>query len=396
VKGDAHPPDPERFEHDPALGPLLEQANAEYAAGLDEATAFRRLSERLETRAARRGRWQRVARGPVFALAAIALAALAWERSAERAQTVVFGPELARAGARAEASAATPAGQGPPAAGARGGWQSEATDARQATTQDEPAPPRGARAAKTALDSALKPERAPRLGPAQPAKPRASDSLVSAPPAPAAPVAAAVPESEPREDCLAHARQGRAQAAEHCFGERAAGSGLGAEMALYELARLRRDVLRDATGALAALGEYRARFPRGSLRNEVDLSRVELLAELGRGAQALSESAALLDTASGRERAAELHVLRGNIYRRDPNALQAAADEYAQAEARGGARGAEASRLRGDCLEALGDIAGALQAYRRYANVPGQPHAAEVSRQIERLSAGVHEGGSQP
>jgi hypothetical protein len=157
-------------------------------------------------------------------------------------------------------------------------------------------------------------------------------------------------------------------------------------MALYEVARLRRDVLRDAAGALAALGEYRERFPRGSLRNEVDLSRVELLAELGRSRQALEESAALLESASGRERAAELHVLRGNVFRRDLGDLHAAALEYSQAEARAGARGAEASRLHGACLEALGDVAGALQAYRRYASVPGQPHAAEVSRRIEQLS----------
>jgi hypothetical protein len=158
-------------------------------------------------------------------------------------------------------------------------------------------------------------------------------------------------------------------------------------MALYEVARLRRDVLHDAAGALAALREHGQRFPRGSLRNEVELSRIELLAELGRTREALQESEALLDSESGRERAAELHVLRGNVFHRDLGDPRAAAAEYARAEARGGALGAEAARLRGNCLEALGDVEGALQAYRQYTSVPGQPHAAEVRRQIERLSA---------
>ena len=189
-----------------------------------------------------------------------------------------------------------------------------------------------------------------------------------------------------REDCLELARRGDPRAAERCFDQRAAGSGLGAEMALYEMARLRRDVLRDAIGALAALSAYRERFERGSLRNEVDLSRVELLAELGRSTDALRESAAMLAGGSGRERAAELHLLRGDVYRRDVRDLRSAAAEYAQAEALGGTRGAEASRRLGACLEALGDGAGALAAYRRYVADPSRAHVAEVSRRIERLT----------
>ena len=202
--------------------------------------------------------------------------------------------------------------------------------------------------------------------------------------------------SAPREDCLELARRGDPRAAERCFDQRAAGSGLGAEMALYEMARLRRDVLRDAVGALAALSAYRERFEEGSLRNEVDLSRVELLAELGRSGDALRESAALLAGSAGRERAAELHLLRGDIFQRDVQDLRAAAAEYAQAEALGGSRGAEASRRLGACLEALGDRAGALAAYRRYAAEPGRPHAAEVSRRIDRLAGAGMRPGARP
>ena len=71
--------------------------------------------------------------------------------------------------------------------------------------------------------------------------------------------------------------------------KRAEGSGLGAEMALYEVARLRRDVLADAAGALRALAEYRTRFPAGSLRREADMSQLELLVQLGRTDEALIE-----------------------------------------------------------------------------------------------------------
>jgi hypothetical protein len=108
----------------------------------------------------------------------------------------------------------------------------------------------------------------------------------------------------------------------------------------------------------------------------------------------LRESAAMLAGSSGRERAAELHLLRGDVYRRDLRDLRSAAAEYAQAEAFGGARGAEASRRLGACLEGLGDTAGAIAAYRRYVAEPSRPHAAEVSRRIERLAGAAAGPGS--
>ena len=153
------------------------------------------------------------------------------------------------------------------------------------------------------------------------------------------------------------------------------------------MARLRRDALHDPNGALAALDDYRQRFPSGSLRNEVALSRLELLSQLGRGREALRESEALLASAKGEERAAELHMLRGNVYRSDLGDFRAAAREYEQAEARGGAQGAEATRLRGASLEAAGDSAGALQAYRRYLGLPGVEKRTEVARRVEALVA---------
>jgi hypothetical protein len=192
---------------------------------------------------------------------------------------------------------------------------------------------------------------------------------------------------EARLDC-SDLLQKDARAAEHCYAQRAAeSSGLSAEAALYELARLRRDVQDDAKGALAALNEYRDRFPHGSLRNEVGLSRVQLLSELGRGREALNEAEALLGSAKGGERAAELHLLRGDIFRRDLADFAQAAREYAKAEKFGGGFGAEATRLRGLSLEALGDVEGALAAYRLYLSGPEQPRKSDVHRRVEALTS---------
>jgi hypothetical protein len=190
-----------------------------------------------------------------------------------------------------------------------------------------------------------------------------------------------------RIDCLDMARRGDPRAAEVCFSQRASGIGLTAEMALYEMARLRRDVMRDAGGALAALDDYRQRFPLGSLRSEVDLSRIELLSQLGHSRDALRESEALLKSPSGQERAGELRLLRGNVFLRDLGDAESAAREYAQAETFGGAIGAEATRLRGRSLEALGDEKGAITAYEHYLAGRDQPRRTEVTRRLQALKA---------
>ena len=327
MREDLPAPDPERLALDPELGPLLEQANAESASGFDEATAFQRLAERL-TPPVKLRRWQRqgASWGAPLAAAGFALAVAVLFRFEPSSDGIVVGPE-ASAGAAGTVSA--------PQEQERAAAEKVATPRAAVLTAPE----------RNSVPARARSERRE--------KARSASRAATARPEPAAAPPAEPGEPGAQEDCLALARHGQSQQAERCFGARAAGSGLGAEMALYEMARLRRDVLRDAAGALAVLGEYRQRFQRGSLRNEVDLSRVELLALLGRGAEALQESAALLDSATGRERAAELHLLRGNVYRHDLGDLQAAASEYAQVEAQGGARGAEAAALRAACLEAL-------------------------------------------
>lgn len=391
-------PEPERLARDPRLGALLEQTNARYGAGLDQGAAFRRLLQRVAAQPPRTRRWQRQGGWPVLALLAtggLSVAAALSLLSTPGAPRILLGPELRSAELRASPPRA------PSSPGERPGPTApvQPTAAPVGTAEAQPARPVERRPRELGT-TAQAPERVVEGVPPTPPRATPAPAMSSTPAAPALPAVAAGQRApaaaSPQEDCLGLARTGRSRAAERCFSERASGSGLSAEMALYEVARLRRDVLHDAAGALAALREHGQRFPRGSLRNEVELSRIELLAELGRPREALLESAALLDSESGRERAAELHVLRGNVYHRDLGDPRAAAAEYAQAESRGGALGAEAVRLRGACLEALGDVDGALRAYRQYTSVPGQPHTDDVLRQIERLSPLAPQRGAAP
>ena len=157
-------------------------------------------------------------------------------------------------------------------------------------------------------------------------------------------------------------------------------------MALYEVARLRRDVLADERGALEALGVYRSRFSGGSLRREVDMLQLELLIEVGRTADALRESAALLASSATGKRAGELHLWRGHIFRQKLGDLRAAEREYAQAEQSEGARRVDASYFRGLCLQALGDDAAAASAYQRYLEQRGQSHANDARKRLQELS----------
>jgi hypothetical protein len=89
-----------------------------------------------------------------------------------------------------------------------------------------------------------------------------------------------------------------------------------AEAALYQLARLRLRSLQDPAGALAALDEYRRRFPAGLLTEEVALTAVEARLAAGDERAALQEMDAFLLGFGGSERAAEVRELRGSLLRR--------------------------------------------------------------------------------
>ena len=201
----------------------------------------------------------------------------------------------------------------------------------------------------------------------------------------ATPAPAPAREAGASDDCLAMARVGRTRQALDCFGHIAQGSGLSAEVALYEIARLRRDVLGDAAGAAAALEQYRARFPAGELRTEVEVSLLELLPKLGRPREALAESERLLATAAGRERAPELRFLRGSIYCDILKDYAAAEAEYAAAARYRGVTADEAAFQRGLCFEALGRPTEAGTAFRAYLERPQPRRAGEARRHLDAL-----------
>ena len=87
--------------------------------------------------------------------------------------------------------------------------------------------------------------------------------------------ASPAPVSDAR-DCLRLARDGVTDAAIVCFEGQAAQTGLAGEIALLELARIKRDVKGDLAAAARLLAEHRRRFPHGALEAEARTFRMEL------------------------------------------------------------------------------------------------------------------------
>jgi hypothetical protein len=362
---------PERLLHG-KYGPLLRQATREWESGLDEAAAFRRITERLAASPKQRflARMRRFVSGAPFALAALAVALVVVQ---VRRRSSEVAPELV-----AEKWLPVTAPSAPP---------SVALAVASAVT--ELVPPRAERkreprVAKRGTDATSTRAVTPAAN-AEPPVPVTNgvEPALGAEPAPVASSPADSTSDSHEADCLSLARQGQTHAAEACFLERARGGGLAAEMALYELARLRRDVLSDADGALRALAEYRTRFPGGSLRREADMSQLELLLQLGRSDDALKQSDELVLSSTSGERASELRMLRGHILRKQSRFAEAAR-EYELAEA-AGPRGSEGSYFRALCLEALGRAPEAAAALTKYLEQPHRPYAEDARRRLERL-----------
>lgn len=318
------------------LGPLLEDANREFAQSVDQKAAFQRVLARLSTS---RTFWPR--RSYWLVPAALVVGAA----------FVTLAPVLRRARLG-----------DPPSVIAEdlGAFHSERaiapSSAAVASLPSEPTPQPHLEG-RSAVGSKPNPQHASSLAAAKSAAP----------------------------DCLSLARHGQTRDAEACFLKRAEGSGLSAEMALYEVARLRRDVLADPAGALAALGQYRTRFPAGSLRREADMSHLELLLQLGRTDEALKQSDELLSSSSSGERAAELHLLRGHIFRKVQSRFADAAREYELAE-RAGAPAAESTYFRALCLEALGQASQAAALFAKYLEQPQRAYAEDARRRLQRLT----------
>ena len=375
VRADQPVPNPERLAEGP-FGPLLRDGNRELADGLDQSAAFQRLTERLSNSQSafgvRRAYW--LVPATLAALAVLAVVPTVTRRVRSRPALIIAAEEL-RAQPRKPITSAPVA----PAASLPAPATTRTADDRNAlgTKRTMHAPSTDApvsSASGAALPSAGK---APEAQP-QPT-PDPGDSAAASQPTTAEPAAdvGAAP------DCLSLARHGQTRDAEACFLKRAEGSGLGAEMALYEVARLRRDVLGDAAGALRVLADYRTRFPSGSLRREADMSQLELLVQLGRTDEALKQSDELLSSSASGERAAELRVLRGNILRKT-RSFAAAANEYELAE-RAGARGRDLTYFHALCLEALGRNAQAAALFAQYLEQPQHSYADDARRRLERL-----------
>lgn len=174
--------------------------------------------------------------------------------------------------------------------------------------------------------------------------------------------------AEPATDatCRRWATEGQPQRSVACFESMAQGSGVPAQVGLYEAARLSVDALHDSGRALELLDQHQARFPEGVLRIEVEWLRVRCLEHVGRLDEALTASEALLDSAAGRSLAAKLHLLRGRIYGSARNDCAHALPEYVALLGEPGSAGADAELRRAECLERLQRTEEARAAYQHY------------------------------
>ena len=184
--------------------------------------------------------------------------------------------------------------------------------------------------------------------------------------------------------CRSWASQGQAQRAVECFQSIARASGVPAQVALYEAARLAADSLHDSERALRLIEQHQERFPDSALRVEVEWLRIRCLERTGRLDEALIASEALLDSAAGRPLAAKLHLLRGRIYGSTRNDCAHALPEYVALLGEPGSAGADAELRRAECLEQLQRPDEARAAYQRYLE---RDDARDTERARARLLA---------
>lgn len=113
-------------------------------------------------------------------------------------------------------------------------------------------------------------------------------------------------------DCKALVQVSQYEAAARCYGDQAErSSGVGAEVAWMERARIESRALGRPSDALVTLAAYERRFPDGTLSTEARLTSIELLAAVGRREEAL----VAIGEATPRvpERAGALHLLGARL-----------------------------------------------------------------------------------
>lgn len=207
-----------------------------------------------------------------------------------------------------------------------------------------------------------------------------------------APTAAGSSEEDLRDrEDLAAARAARAASdprrALALYEQLATHSGPTAENAMYEIGGIYHDQLKQPAKAIAAWDRYRARFPRGLLRAEADLSVIDTLASLDApgssdgGLRTLNEALAFLKRYPHSERRGEVARVAGDIYRGRKD-CRAALDFYRAAlNAKIASEDADdASFGQAACLYELRDE-GATAALRAYVSErPRGRHARDAAR----------------
>jgi hypothetical protein len=131
----------------------------------------------------------------------------------------------------------------------------------------------------------------------------------------AAPAASAAAELSGAQVCAGIARSGAAEEAIACYEGVARGSGISAELALFEQARLAGKMLDQPDRALSMLQSHRDRFPRGALRAEVMLAQIDWLVTSGQPSRALTLIDEALSSGLLKERVAELEQVRARLER---------------------------------------------------------------------------------
>jgi tetratricopeptide (TPR) repeat protein len=156
---------------------------------------------------------------------------------------------------------------------------------------------------------------------------------------------------------------------------RPVGDALAAESGLLGEALRALRQAQDPTLALATLDRYRRQFPRGQLRVEAEVARVDALLALGRGADAV----AVLDRLE--RPTPELRLLRAELLAeggRCPEALAV----FERALTGGGALAERALAGRATCRALLGDGFGASNDARRYLELYPRGRRAEAMRRL--------------
>jgi hypothetical protein len=186
------------------------------------------------------------------------------------------------------------------------------------------------------------------------------------------------------DECKALAANGKNERAVECYRVLGRDSGIGADVALYQAARLELEKLGNARRALGLIAEHRRRFPTSSLGTELEWLHVRSLQQAGRFDDALRASEALLATPGGALLSADLHALRASIEGTRGDCADAVSELLSLAS-EPGARGDDAEFSRAGCLEKLGRSSDARAAYVHYLERSDARHAIEARARVVAL-----------